>query len=196
MRTRRNLFVLPLLAATSFALGCGDSGSGSPTGPTAGSGSVSFNFTGAVSGNYSASGAVQVNQITGAQFGTWAAGGREGGELAVVAFRARTNPRGDFFGLFVEGITGPRTVSITEDCETNCAEVVFVTNMSITGTDQTFERICVLLTGSVTVSSISAQRAQGTFSGQGECVNMAFEEEPFAITNGTFDVPIVQGLEF
>jgi hypothetical protein len=194
MTNRRTLLVFPLLAATAFSVGCGDSGSGSPTGPTGGSGSVSFTSTGGVAGSFSASGSVQIGANQQPQFGTWAAGAREGSELNVVAFRGRTAPRGDAFGLYVDGVTGPRTFQVSDDCEANCAEVVFLTNADVFGTSQTFDRFCFLVSGSVSINSISAQQTQGSFSGQGLCFDMSFREEPFAITNGSFNVPIVQGI--
>lgn len=188
MKTYRTLLALPLLAVTSFALGCG--GSDSPTDPTGNSGSVSFSYSGAISGSYTATGAVQWMGFM-PQFGTFAVGFWEDNELGILASRAGTASRSDVFSLDVENIAGPRTVAISADCITNCAYVAFLPNLNWNTFDS--DRLCYLESGSVQVTAINAQRAQGSFSGQGVCLSVADETEgTFTITNGSFDVPIMQ----
>lgn len=200
MRTLRKLPVLSVLAATLFTVGCGgDSGTGPEDNVI---GSLSFNYVdGTTSSSYSASGQVQMDQSGEAQFGTWAAGGRPfTNELVVAAFRARTAPRGDVSVIYLPSAAAAGTVTINETCFDNndmdCPVMYLVLNTPITD-GASFDRICVLLNGSVSISAISNQRAQGTFSGQGVCVNAQFSNPTlFTVNNGTFNVPIVQGFDF
>jgi hypothetical protein len=188
MMISRTLLRLPLLATTAFVIGC--SGGDAPTEPAAGSGSVSFNATGpAVSGAFNVSGAVQMGANQQVQPGNWAMGVRDGAELGVVAFRTRSGDRGDMMIIWADGVTGPRTVSVASEE----AGFVFSTNVSLSG-QMGGEHTCWLETGSVTITSISAQRAQGTFSGAGGCVSeTSFDAVAFTVSGGQFNVPITTG---
>jgi hypothetical protein len=53
---------------------------------------------------------------------------------------------------------------------------------------------CALTSGSVVISSISASRAAGTFSGSGTCLSSVGTPSNFSITGGTFDVALVAAL--
>jgi hypothetical protein len=188
MTTRRTLCVLPLLAAMSLALGCG--GGDSPTETTDQSGTVSFTYSGAVSGSYTATGAIQVTGTV-PQYGNFAVGFWEDQWFEVLAHRAGTHPRGDLFTLNVENISGPGSFTIRRDCTNNCAWVELVPNFN--WNTFAFERVCELESGSVQVTAINNQRAQGSFSGQGSCYDMADNRQgSFSISNGSFNIPIMR----
>lgn len=189
MKTSR-ILALPLLATAALAVGCSDGGSPSGPGGTL-SGTVSFTSTGGVAGSFNVTGAVSSG--SGQQFGTWAAGAREGSEFWVVATRSQSAQQGDMFALYAPSVTGTGPVTISEDCEGDCPVAMLMTNISTTG-QSTNGSICSLYSGTINITAISAERARGTFSGEGECFNMQGQESPFAISNGSFDVPVVPNL--
>jgi hypothetical protein len=198
MKTPRKLLVLPLLATTLIAFGCGDGGTGIDEGSD--QSTMSFSFTdGTTSNSFTASGQVQMSQGGDPQFGTWAAGGRTPtNELIVAAFRARTSPRGDLSFIYVPNIATPRNVTISEACfdtGADCPVMYLILNTPFVG-EEAFDRICLLLSGTISVSTLNNERAQGTFNGQGVCVSNEFENPSlFGVNNGTFNVPIVPGFE-
>jgi hypothetical protein len=177
MRAFRRLTVLPLLAVTGLALGCG-SDSAAPVDPGGGEGALSFTFTGTSSGSFSASGPMH------GQSEAWAAALREGNALDIRAFRARSSSRGDVAFLWLEDPT-PGTYSIANDE----AWFDFITNTTASWT--AYDRECWLENGSVVVTAVAGQRIQGTFSGAGECLTFDWDSEPFSVASGQFDVPIV-----
>jgi hypothetical protein len=51
--------------------------------------------------------------------------------------------------------------------------------------------ICIISSGTLTITSISDRRVAGTFSGTGLCTNPGNGQSPFTVTNGVFDVGIL-----
>jgi hypothetical protein len=133
------------------------------------------------------------------EFGTFGVGGRNHlNTLYVYGFRAGTSPRGDLLTIIVRGIAGPKAEPLADGfCTTICTAVVLRTNASVIYGDLGPNLECALDSGSIDVVELTAQRARGTFTGQGDCIdlrNARWLPGIFRITNGSFDVPIVGGI--
>ena len=177
-----------LSALVLAAVACSDS-----TSPNSSNGSSSFTFTGAGGGAFNVTGAVPTLQ---ADVGShdWAGGhlNTTSAGYEVGAAQARGAGRYDILGLFVHRLTVGTDV-IDSTCTTSdCTSLVFGRNLS--QTDDNFDFICVATSGSVTITDISDSRITGTYSGSGSCYDMSFATTAFTVTNGTFDVPLVQNL--
>jgi hypothetical protein len=179
---RRNTHVKPsrLLvgALLTVATACGDS-----TGPGGLNGRVSFSYSGATSGTFDASGSILEGDPLRS---TWAAGARddENESLAVAANLARSETTTDDVVIdFPQLATGTVTVA-------NGARVAISFGYTQTGIP-TWS--CDLTSGSVTVTTLSGTRARGSFSGTGTCVNSNGTSGAFTVSNGSFDVPVVNG---
>jgi hypothetical protein len=184
-----------LLAFGAVVAGCSDS----PTEPTIGvSGSTSFSYTGAgatSATSYSASGAVPANIETTWGSSSWAAGGVESGETAIMASVPRASNRWDITIISIDR-TSIGTSNIVASCSANvCTSVSVIFNVS-QDLFSSFNYFCTLTTGSVTISSITSTNVQGTFSGSGTCSNPSDVETPFTVTNGAFNVGITPDIGF
>jgi hypothetical protein len=187
-----------VLFAVTFAAACSDK---DPAGPEASfpSGSVSFSYSldEVSAGTFSASGALRQRSANEIDHATFAAAALSGRELGVMAFKAGANNRGDMFILAASNVTGPRTIQINDECldgtNSACAGVVLLTNTSLANGDDEYDHMCFLASGSITISSIANKRAQGTFSGEGVCLNSEDVIE-FTVSGGTFDAPVIDGL--
>ena len=181
-----------LVIGASLALlaSCKDSS----TSPSGFSGTLSFSYSGAITGNFSASGVMPA--ATGAmETSAWAAGevSTVDGVTYVAAATPRNSTSHDFFGFYVERTT-PGSSSASDNCTSNCAFVGFEFGMQ-NGAGNTWLQICSLTTGTVAITEITATRVKGTFSGTGECVPFGSSTpQAFTVTNGTFDVALVSGL--
>lgn len=82
---------------------------------------------------------------------------------------------------------GSSTVSV--NCTANtCAELGFI--VAATGSETSFDRLCVFESGTLTIATLSASRATGSFSGNGVCETQGGTGSLFAVTGGSFNVPI------
>jgi hypothetical protein len=176
-----------VVAAIALFAGCKDS-----SGPSGSAGSMDFAFTGAVNGNFTASGALPSS--AGSQTTSqWAAGEvvQVDATLYLAASSPRTSTSRDFVGVII-----PRTTagSVTIDfpgCTTDCADVVVLLGENNSGAGSPLQT-CYLSTGTITIAEITASRVDGTFSGSGECFAAGTgTSTAFTISNGTFDVPLV-----
>lgn len=186
MLTRR---VLPLVSALVLA-SCGDD---DPFGPGNLSGSMSFTYTGAGGGSFTASGGAPA---VAANIGnaSWSAGFRDDVEtqLGAMGVRARGGGRYDMMVIGISRLT-VGSVSVEADCDPDlgeaCSGFVFITNIS--EADNDFDFTCVPTTGTLSITSISSSRAEGTFTGSGQCFNEALQFSNFTVINGTFNVPLL-----
>lgn len=184
-----------LVLALGVALAsCSDS----PTEPTVGaSGSLSFTYTGAGAANatsYSASGAIPVNINNSFGSNSWAAGSvdQANGETAIAASVPRTANTWDLTVITIARTT-TGTSNINAACTANvCTDVSIVFGSSQTETSFTY--LCVLTSGSVTISAISSSNVTGTFSGTGTCSSATGAVTQFTITGGTFNVGVTTQL--
>lgn len=159
-----------------------------PSNPNAGV--TTFTVSGALEGKFEAGGEFQPGNSS--QIDSYAAGSRSGNRLLIAAYQRVGTSSGNRFVLQIRNLPGTGTVNIvrpeqcTDATTTPCASGRFIfdtaPNASVSD-DQTF----TLTTGTVSVSTATAQRVSGTFSGQatrsatGETVNLS---------NGGFDVPL------
>jgi len=167
------VFVGVLLAA---AAGCGDG-----TGPGALNGSLSFSHSGATSGTFTASGSVLVADPEAA---TWAAGARDDANESIAIAANIARPSNTFDDIIIDfpQLT-PGTVTVA-----NGAHVVITFGQTQSGSATWF---CDLTAGSVVVTSVSSSRVRGSFSGTGDCLGATGGPVSFTVTNGSFDVPLI-----
>jgi hypothetical protein len=167
---------------------CSDS-----SGPSGFNGTVSFTYSGATTGSFSASGGIPSGAP---ETEEWAVGFRSDEEQLVgaTAIVPRSSTKHDFFFLQLPRLTvGSST--ITDNCTAeNCAAVVVDLNVDNTSGDSDF--FCGLTQGTITITSISSTRVEGTFNGTGECITTAPNAVAFAITNGSFNVALVSDTGF
>jgi hypothetical protein len=180
-----------LVAGVSFLAACGDS-----SGPSGQSGSLSFTYSGSLSGSYSASGAIPTNQ---AQFNTstWSAGFEDQPNQALVveSVATRAGGRYDLVVLQIDRlVAGSSTVDPNCDPDISDACTGFIVFFGISNTTGEAQFLCGLETGQLTLTSISDTRAQGTVSGSGFCIDENFVESAFTVSNGSFDVALVANL--
>ena len=173
-----------LVATFAFFAACSDSG------PGGSSGTVSFDYTGVISGNFNASGSMPLFMNTDR---SWAVGIRDDtqGALAIAGILPSTSPKYHFATISIPRLTpGTETIDVA-NCTSNCAAlIVAFGNDDTAGSTDYF---CGLETGTVVISSITEGRATGTFSGTGSCSDSVGTQTQFAITNGTFNVPVRSG---
>ena len=188
--------LLLALAVLSVASACGDDG---PNDPSNLSGSMAFSFTGAGGGTFNVSGAAPALS---ANIGStnWAAGTRDDGanQVGVIGVRTRSGNRYDMMILGISRVT-VGSASVQSDCDPdlgeNCSGFVFFTNVA--DTDEDFDFLCVATTGTMAISSITDERAQGTFTGGGTCVNgTTGATSSFAVTGGSFDIRLLSESQF
>ncbi len=195
--------LLSALALAVLALpACRDSTSGSTPSPD--SGSVSFSYTGAVSGSYSVAGELEVESSGAPRYRSFAA--------AIDEFRGATHlvhliagrPRGGGLGDLVSmELPNPavRTYDVTLDCDRDCTYVSFsldagwdTENSGIDG------RHFGMDDGTVQINDVSGGRMRGTFSGslvdEGDRLNGVANPRRIQVQNGVFDVPVFDEEQF
>lgn len=185
---------LAALAALALSVSCSDG----PNEPTLNaSGSVAFSYNGGTlvtAGSYSANGGLPTSQTTQATQ-QWAAGFRDtenNNNIGVVASVPRANNRFDMAMLvFDRSTSGSSTINANCSAAT-CAALIVMYNISESST-ATGEVMCGLETGTMTLTTVSATRATGSFSGTGTCILLDdfTTESTFSVSNGTFDVPLL-----
>jgi len=178
------------LAAASIALSaCGD-GTGS-SGTTA-SGSLSFDYSGARSGSYRASGTFQrTSDSTFAKqpFAVGARGTVSGTTFVdLLSYQPVNAQTGHMVLIELPNVTAPATFSLNGSCDTDdcpLAGLVFDTDPSAS---EDSSDLYFFDTGTLQVTSVSSGRIRGTFSGT---ATQFLGEQTITVTNGTFDVPLV-----
>lgn len=154
---------------------------------------MSFTYTGAGGGSFTASGGAPA---IAASIGnaSWSAGIRDDGatQLGVFGVRARGGGRYDMMVIGISRLT-VGSASVEANCDPDlgeaCSGFVFITNIS--ETDDEFDFTCVPTTGTLSITAISSSRAEGTFTGSGQCFNEALQFSNFTVVNGEFDVPLL-----
>ena len=179
----RRLVVVALFASLS----CGDS-----SGPNT-MGSMSFTFTGGGGGSFTASGVAPSFSAAPPTGSTWAGGYIEAGEMFVGGSRPRSAGLVDLAVLRI-GRTTTGSEPIDPDCDIDGAAAcnTLFLFLNFNGNGDTGDFFCGLTSGTIVVTSASSSRAQGTFSGTGECIaGTGGAITAFAVSNGTFDVALV-----
>lgn len=172
--------------AIGFAVGCGSDS----TGPSkTNQGSVKFNYSGALSGGFSASGTpkVDIDNIK----SSFAVAMRDDstGMVAVAAFQIKSGTRGDMAVFIVEKEeVGSYDMSF-EDCEENCAMALFYFNVDFETGISEDSHAFISDSGAVKLTSVSAKQLKGTFSGS--AIDLMDEDSKLKFTNGSFSAPVV-----
>lgn len=182
---------LAFAAASLLALSACESATESYTAPE---GTVVFAYAGDASGSYNATG--RYNRLR-SDLGTFAVAGTgqvATGEDALAVFahaeRASDNNLADEFLLTFEN---PAVGTVTCDAEeTSCPFSALFLLGATAGDD--IEALYSSVSGTVTITSINEDRARGTFSFQMEDIENTEELLTVQVTNGTFDVPIIEGI--
>ena len=179
-----------LLATALAGTACLSDKATTPTGIT---GTASFTYSGAISGTFNASGQMPINGSE------WETASFAIGEVSVaddasgvIGFMPRTSTSHDNLLLGADRAT-TGTVSLDNSCTgTNACGFAAMTFGQVNGGSSTVLFDCYLTAGSITITTISAARVVGTFSGTGECLpGGSGSAQAFAVTNGAFDVPRV-----
>lgn len=181
--TLRRLRTLPILALLALSAACDD---GDPTGPVD-DGSLAFSHagTGEAPSRWETNGA----PVGADPNADWAFALYDQVTLGISANRRTAGNKHDEVSI---GITAPasQTQYAVGDCDT-CAVVNFTFGQ--VGHESNFERACTLTAGTLKLTEYDGERAKGTFSGTGTCFHTPGEEpDAFTVTNGSFDVPIVE----
>jgi len=180
---RRHAFAL---AAVALVAGmCSDSG----VGPNPLSGSVSFTYSRGVSGSFSASGMLPISNQ---QAASWAAGERDeaNATLFVEAFTPRSASTHDELYLSIHRLD-VGTMNVGGACTTTACTLLTFTYGASNATSS-YDNVCTLMSGTITISAISQSRAQGSFSGTGGCFPLGgAPASTFTVAGGSFDVPLI-----
>ena len=178
---------LVLVSGVLFgALSCSDS-----SGPET-RGSLSFTYTGAGGGTFSASG--DAPTLTAPPTGTsWAVGYVQGNESYVAGSTPRSGVLVNLAILRLERTT-PGSESVDAACDidgsASCTGMELLLNFN--GNGDTGDFFCGLTSGTIVLTEVSSSRAKGTFSGNGNCIaGTGGASSVFAVSNGAFDVALV-----
>jgi hypothetical protein len=176
---------------------CGDGTGTQPLDPV---GTVRFDYRGAISGSYEATGELPIENGALPQPATGATAVRRDSLLAVVAFRQSGGTKGDGFSLLLGALDKTGSYSIDAlGCQTapgTCRVGVFARDLDaamLTTTPDSAALVSnayVLAFGSVNVTRLTDVRVRGTFSGIAVRLSDQNPQNPVTITNGEFDVPI------
>jgi hypothetical protein len=184
---------LAIAAAALLALSACESATNSRTAPE---GSVAFTFSGDTAGSYNATGRFNRLRPDIGTFAVGASGTISSGEEALAVFAQSTRAsNATLFDQFLLSVENPDVGSITCAAGEETCPFGAILFLGADATGET-DNIFTSVSGTVNITSISNDRARGTFSFALEGFGADLEEEPRAmqITSGTFDVPIVQDL--
>lgn len=159
------------------------------------SGSLAFNYTGARSGSYSATGSFTASTGRNAfQALPFAAGVKindpvAGQLVGIIAFLPFTASTGHQASFLLPPVTAGQTLDLATSCTTftfcPLGLLAFDLNLAVAAQDpDTF----VFTSGTLTIASVSGGRMAGTFSGVAED---SAGVRTITVTDGTFDVPLV-----
>jgi hypothetical protein len=184
---------LSALVASALALAACD---GSSTGSSTTTGSVSFHYAGSSSGDFSASGDVPRTGASPAVQFVAAVRDSSGDEpiVALVGFQPVAGGRVHLVEFDMQDARGERTLSMAESCYdqstlAGCAIALVglnydvSTSQSVAGEESYFTDA-----GTMHVTTATATRLQGTFSGHATELDSPGQ---ITLTEGKFDVPFV-----
>lgn len=187
----RNRAPLAAVAAALLALAACDSATDSDI---AAQGTVAFTYAGDHAGAYDATGRFDRNRPG---VGNFAVGSRApiagGAEALLVLSHVLRTGSSTLADEFLFSVENPAVGTIT--CvagQADCAfSALFFLGANRAGSS---EDIYSSASGTLTITSINEDRARGTFSLQMEGVDDEDEPQAAQITSGTFDVPLVAGV--
>jgi hypothetical protein len=187
MKTRQ-ITRAALGAAVAFLAACGDSTGSDDT--ATGVGSLSYSYSGARTGSYSANGEFQQNTTSFAKQ-PFAVGVRsqQAGQptILILSYLPVTSTTGHMVLLGFPEISGTGNFDLSgANCTSLCPVglLLFDTNPDLEEDDS---QLFGFITGTVNITSNAGGHLRGTFSGTAE--NFA-GDSVLTITNGAFDVPV------
>lgn len=159
----------------------------SVTAPQPFDGGLAFSYTGAIAGTFNAKGAVDSTNKT-----PWAGAGRiEGTPMMVLAAAVpRSQTTHDIVAVVVPRNT-PGTSTIATICPPEGCADLYATFGRANGDGNDYLTGCYIVSGSVTIATITATRVTGSFSGTGQCISKQGAETTFQVLGGEFDLPIL-----
>lgn len=179
--------LVPVSVLLFTALSCSD-----PAAPEY-DGALSFAYTGAGGGSFTASGPAPSFNAPPPTSTSWVVGYMESGEAYVFGGSPRSGGLIDLAILRLERTTAGSAsidVSCDLDASTSCTGMQLLLNFNGNGDSGDF--FCSLTSGTIVLAEIDASRARGTFSGSGGCVSGTDgSASAFSVSTGTFDVPVV-----
>jgi hypothetical protein len=181
------------LPVVFLLVACGDDAD--PVGPPNPTGTVSFQYTGAETGSFHASGAVVRNAAGHPRFGTFAAGYHSRDTVAITGFQALSDPRGHALALGILRLATAGSVTLDPtQCAppAPCALGAIVLDTEVRAFQALLGapgRLYTFRSGAIVVTSLSADRLRGTF--QGEAVALENPAQVIQVANGSFDVPLI-----
>jgi hypothetical protein len=194
MQRRVNLSLSALVVVALMLAGCGDRNPIGPDPDPPVDTSIAFSYSGERAGSFRVEGGTPTATNGDLRLGTWASGLRASGfPLNVMAVRVGTAPMTDVFVLVLQNITAPGTYTLSPTCSSTtqnpCTMALLAFGYDWNAVNASPEREYRLAGGSVTVTSMDANRIRGTFSSNA----FRFPEgnQALTVTGGTFDVPIV-----
>ena len=190
------LFFVGLLAAASVS--CGDGG----TEPELQIGSLTFSYSGAESGTFAVSGPLDIDGGPPSSDGAGAVTSNANAVTRITAVRIAGSGEADIIQILLPPVTAPGSFTLDMECLSlssdgfDCPFAVLGLALPTTspppGTTPTPpEGLYVFSSGTVTVTSVTATRITGTFTGTAESISFDLSAPPetVVVTNGTFDVP-------
>lgn len=178
--------LLACAAAVLALAACGDS-----TGSGGAAGTVSYTYTGSRNGSYSAHGTFGVSAGTfiRREFAVATMFNTGTDALGIVAYHPVSTSHADVALITIPHPSGPGSWQVSfNGCQLDCAELGFVFNLNGLAAGSEAETTYYMDHGTVTLTSLSATHAEGTF--QGIAVNFSGAADSIVITNGKFSVPI------
>jgi hypothetical protein len=186
--TMRMRIFTPLLVIGTLSLaGCGDDATSPRQDDHVGRAAFTYASPNSpVNGSFAAEGARPADVLT----GTWAAASTDDADAYVVALR-QTGEQWEQLIVYIPGAS-LGTSAIVPDCDNSCAFVALTVRKSMGGVS--YQYLCEVMQGTVSVTSLTDSRIKGTFSGTGICESQDNPNQPsVTITGGTFDAPLLAG---
>jgi hypothetical protein len=178
-------------ALVRLALVVAVAGCGGDDDPLNLNGSLSFDHSGGIAGAFNAAGRLPLSpDFSGSP---WAVGSRDSqeGVVLVTALVPRAAARYDMVFVIIPRLTaGSVNILDVTGCGAGACAIVSV-EFGASENDANVTQSCFLLSGTVALTSISQNRARGTFSGSGECTSATGTVTAFTVGNGSFDVPLL-----
>jgi hypothetical protein len=190
----RRFLTLSAVSLLSFGVAaCGD-GPVDPT-PEPSEGSISFTYSGAQSGSFSAQGNIRLDSngdpVTDSFANAWADGER----LMIAGMRVRSAERRDGIAFLFSGQPAPGSYPLdfmqcgSGQSQTPCSVGMIVLNVPIQGGDPTDGYIFV--SGTMNLTRVSSTFVEGTFSGTALKMGETGTVAAIQVTAGRFSTPII-----
>jgi hypothetical protein len=164
-------------------------------------GSLSFTYRGGITGTFSSAGTLEIAADNSFSPVTGASAYRQQDRLALVASYADAPPRADIFSLLLGDVRRSGSFQIDPaPCAggslAECRVGFFLPEVAAsewTGTpdlETVRNRSYLMITGDVTITSISETRVKGSFRGIALRGNEPSLQNTITISNGAFDLPL------